>query len=243
MLRLQGGNFDVPDRMFHSIAQTFKNCMQMTSDVKELIPEFFQLPADFLENGEFLDLGTRQDGTRVHDVGLPPWASSPADFVRQHHAPLESDHVSAHLHEWIDLIFGYKQTGAEAAAADNVFYYLTYEGAVDIESIADPLERAALEAQVNEFGQIPLQLFTAAHPALFQVVKKTRTPNLSLRRRTRYPLRYEGKNEPSGGIPYSHIIGRWRVVLRNLFLKCIKRSRHGCKRRFLHSNSSQLFPH
>ena len=165
MLRLQGGNFDVPDRMFHSIAGTFKNCMNMTSDVKELIPEFFQLPADFLENSEFLDLGTRQDGTRVHDVGLPPWASSPADFVRKHHAALESDYVSAHLHEWIDLIFGYKQTGAEAVKADNVFYYLTYEGAVDIESITDPLEREALEAQVNEFGQIPLQLFTAPHPA------------------------------------------------------------------------------
>jgi hypothetical protein len=27
--------------------------------------------------------------------------------------------VSEHLHEWIDLIFGFKQRGAEAAAAAN----------------------------------------------------------------------------------------------------------------------------
>jgi hypothetical protein len=32
---------------------------------------------------------------------------------------LESNYVSNHLHEWIDLIFGYKQIGQEALEADN----------------------------------------------------------------------------------------------------------------------------
>lgn len=50
---------------------------------------------------------------------LPPWASTPAEFVRVHHEALESDFVSEHLHEWVDLIFGYKQRGDEAVAADN----------------------------------------------------------------------------------------------------------------------------
>lgn len=40
----------------------------------------------------------------------------------------ESEHVSSHLHEWIDLIFGCKQRGEEAINALNVFYYCTYEG-------------------------------------------------------------------------------------------------------------------
>ena len=59
--------------------------------------------------------GTTQSGTSIGDTVLPPWASSADDFVRQHREALESDYVSAHLHEWIDLIFGYKQKGSPSA--------------------------------------------------------------------------------------------------------------------------------
>jgi factor associated with neutral sphingomyelinase activation len=37
-----------------------------------------------------------------------------------------------------------------------VFYHLTYEGAVDIEKVTDPVERLALEAQIAEFGKLTL---------------------------------------------------------------------------------------
>lgn len=73
---------------------------------------------------------------------LPPWArGSPDEFVRLQREALECDHVSEHLHEWIDLIFGCKQRGRAAEAAANVFYYLTYEGAVDLDDIEDPMQR------------------------------------------------------------------------------------------------------
>ena len=45
-----------------------------------------------------------------------------------------------------------------------VFYHLTYEGAVDLDSITDPNERTALEMQISEFGQTPKQLFNVPHP-------------------------------------------------------------------------------
>ena len=64
---------------------------------------------------------------QVDDVQLPPWAEDPADFVAKLREALESDYVSANLHSWIDLVFGFKQTGQAAVEADNVFYYLTYE--------------------------------------------------------------------------------------------------------------------
>lgn len=76
---------------------------------------------------------------------------------------LESDHISKNLHHWIDLIFGYKQRGPEALKANNIFFHLCYEGAVDLDNINDLAKRHALEVQISEFGQIPKQLFDKPH--------------------------------------------------------------------------------
>ena len=73
----------------------------------------------------------------MEDVELPPWAAtsawggggelqqgggsallpSPAGFLAVNRAALESPHVSANLHRWIDLIFGCKQRGPAAGMA------------------------------------------------------------------------------------------------------------------------------
>ncbi|KCV71249.1 hypothetical protein H696_02199 [Fonticula alba] len=103
----------------------------------------------------------------LDDVELPPWAhGSPEQFIRIHRAALESDIVSSQLHLWIDLIFGFKQRGAEAVKANNVFHSLTYEGNYDPGRLRekDPLLLKATQDQVATFGQTPRQLFFAAHP-------------------------------------------------------------------------------
>uniref|UniRef100_A0A4W3HXN9 Neurobeachin-like protein 2 n=1 Tax=Callorhinchus milii TaxID=7868 RepID=A0A4W3HXN9_CALMI len=163
-IQLQSGRFDCADRQFHSIPATWQALMENPNDVKELIPEFFYFP-EFLENQNRFDLGRLQiSKERVNDVILPKWANSPEDFIYKHRKALESEHVSAHLHEWIDLIFGYKQRGPAAVEALNVFYYCTYEGAVDLDAIADEKERKALEGMISNFGQTPCQLLKEPHP-------------------------------------------------------------------------------
>ena len=163
-LGLQGDKFDRADRLFDSIAGTWNNVLVNPSDVKELIPEFFYNP-DFLVNSNGFDFGTKQNGIPLGDVTLPPWASSPEEFVRINRIALESDYVTQHLPAWIDLIFGFKQRGKEAELAHNVFYFLTYEGAVDLDAIEDEVKRSATEDQIEYYGQTPAQLLRRPHPS------------------------------------------------------------------------------
>lgn len=81
-LSLQGGEFDCADRLFGDVTGTWNSVLLDMSDVKELVPEFFYLPEIFT-NHNGLDMGTTQKGQKMGDAGLPPWASSPLDFVRK----------------------------------------------------------------------------------------------------------------------------------------------------------------
>jgi factor associated with neutral sphingomyelinase activation len=50
--------------------------------------------------------------------------SDHVEFISKLREALECDHVSKNLHNWIDLIFGYKQNGPEAIEANNGIIYL-----------------------------------------------------------------------------------------------------------------------
>ncbi|XP_072473428.1 neurobeachin-like protein 1 isoform X1 [Notamacropus eugenii] len=183
-IQLQSGRFDCADRQFHSIPATWQALMDNPYDVKELIPEFFYFP-EFLENHNHFNLGRLQISKElVSDVVLPKWAKSAEDFIYKHRKALESEYVSAHLHEWIDLIFGYKQRGPDAVEALNVFYYCSYEGAVDLDALTDEKERKALEGMINNFGQTPCQLLKEPHPPRLSaeevVQRQTKTDTATL---------------------------------------------------------------
>lgn len=144
------GSFDIPDRSFHSMDITWKLASrESNTDFKEAIPEFYYLP-EVLKNLQHFDFGKRQNGVRVHDVTLPPWAKGDArlfalinrqvgifavcclqnfGYIRiltlvnnKTLQALESNQVRKYLNDWIDLIFGYKQTGKAAIQAMNVFH-------------------------------------------------------------------------------------------------------------------------
>ncbi|XP_048840018.1 neurobeachin a isoform X3 [Brienomyrus brachyistius] len=162
-LNANENKFDHPDRTFSSISRSWRTCQRDTSDVKELIPEFYYLPEMFVNSNGY-NLSQREERAVAGDVGLPPWAKKPEDFVRINRMALESEFVSCQLHQWIDLIFGYKQRGPEAVRALNVFHYMTYEGSVNLDSVTDSLMREATETQIQTLGQTPSQLLIEPHP-------------------------------------------------------------------------------
>ena len=122
------------------------------------------------------------------DVALPRWASNVSDFISKMRAALESEHVSQHLPSWIDLIFGFKQSGDAAVKADNLFHPVCYVGSKGspeeaVDALSLPME--VLETQLQEFGRMPRQLFFEAHPP------RLRTPKWPLSK-----LQDEGQSEP-----------------------------------------------
>ena len=160
---IQGGKFDHATRVFKSVGATYKMVTTITNDYRELVPEFFYFPEMFVNNNR-LDLGKTDEGV-VNDVVLPPWAKNAFDFVYKHRQALESEYVSQHLHEWIDLTWGYKQKGTEAWKAANVYFKEAYEDVWDDPRYKSDAGLKNIAEQMQEtVGQVPCQLFKEPHP-------------------------------------------------------------------------------
>lgn len=147
--------WDDTQRVFYSMNEAFLSSSKTNqTDLKEPIPEIYSFPEMFL-NLSKLDIEKNRE-----DVILPEWSNnSPYKFTEGYRKCLES---SEEINQWIDLIFGYKETGENALKAKNLFLPSAYHS-----STADLLmiDINAFEDQVILFGQCPLQLFPKEHPA------------------------------------------------------------------------------
>lgn len=77
---------------------------------EECIPEFFCDPSIFVSIHDDLP-----------DLRTPDWCNGSVDeFIRTHRLLLDSDLVSKKLHNWIDLVFGFKLSGEASVEAKNV---------------------------------------------------------------------------------------------------------------------------
>jgi hypothetical protein len=77
---------------------------------------------------------------------------------------MEADYVSENINHWIDLFFGYKQSGQDAIDAYNLYSPELYESAWTKKALKDPRRRAEIEATMTHVGQIPPKLFSTPHP-------------------------------------------------------------------------------
>ena len=161
-LQLQKGSFGPAERMFNSVKEFWNYICSNTSEVHELIPEFFNSDGGFLINIHNASLGKTKNEKLIDDVSLPKWAKSAKDFINIQRSALESEYVSANISNWIDLIFGYKQRGEAAEAHDNLFHPVTYDN-YNIEEYPDDKKNGFI-TQILQCGQTPLQLFFEPHP-------------------------------------------------------------------------------
>jgi len=163
-IELQDQKFDKPNRLFWSVEKSWEGVNSNSPDFRELIPEFFTLP-DFLSNENEFDLGVNADtGDKISDVVLPPWCKSATEFIHINREALESDYVTCHINDWIDLIFGYKQSGIQAINSYNTFHHYCYPDSVTKEVLEDSELLRQIQMHASNTGMIPKQLFVIPHP-------------------------------------------------------------------------------
>ncbi|OHT11447.1 Beige/BEACH domain containing protein [Tritrichomonas foetus] len=148
------GGWDDSQRLFVSMNDAYISAaVTNPSDLKELIPALYQTP-EALTNISKLTLSVSDN------VALPDWSNDSPNFFVENLMRLLNE--SQNIQAWIDLIFGYKQTGEAAIEAKNVFHPSSYHSCrkEDVE-----MDEDAFRSQVLNFGQCPVQLFQKSHPS------------------------------------------------------------------------------
>ncbi|OHS97896.1 hypothetical protein TRFO_35805 [Tritrichomonas foetus] len=135
-------NTEIQSQSFTDIGEYFQQVVNEGKYFSELVPEFFFQP-------EFL----------TKEIHLPKWAKNNIDFIYLQRKALESNYVSAHLNEWIDLIFGSFQNSIDHL---NVYDEKLYSNVWT--KYQDPSMIDQIKSNLMLLGQLPTPIFTEKHP-------------------------------------------------------------------------------
>ena len=181
LVEIQGDGFDVADRLFLRIQNSFYTAVSEKCDLREIIPEFFTLPEMFL-NINSLELGKinmlqfikdyklgnevldndKKEIKNLNEVMLPKWCKkSPYLFVEKYRKIIESPSIN--INPWIDLIFGYTQRGIKSQRIGNLFLPYTYDGVINSrltkENLLKNREENEYMMRLFEMGVNPSKVF------------------------------------------------------------------------------------
>lgn len=138
-LSIHDGKFDDPDRMFVSLPE-YMEILYNSDEYKESTPEFFSFPEMFL-NLNSMPIGDLK--TQYENI---------FDLIYQFRKTLESDFVSYHLGNWIDMIWGVSQHRFGNLENINLFSPYLYDD-------YNKNESEIAKAMLSTLGSIPPKIF------------------------------------------------------------------------------------
>ncbi|EZG61983.1 beige/BEACH domain protein, partial [Gregarina niphandrodes] len=148
-MMINEGRLDYQQRSFSDMRQAWERVKREPNSFLELLPEMYGNSCRFLKKVTFATDLRQGGGDAVPDVNVhcvtpftkclctdlfmkscncrPEFLNNDALwFLFCHRLILESPPVSAAVHHWIDLIFGYKQKGEAARREHNLFHPASY---------------------------------------------------------------------------------------------------------------------
>ena len=123
---------------------------------------------------------------QMSDLSLPTWCKSKADFINYHRSLLESDHVSKHLHLWIDLTFGEALAGERAVKEKNFPLYCVRKLNNDHlcqgnchSSLSGASDEKDVRSESSTLKSFFVQLFAHRHPERHSMLRNAITPRIN----------------------------------------------------------------
>ena len=164
LIELQGNKFDDPQRLFHNLHLTFSSATGQKSDVRELCPEFFYFNQMFININNFnfgkaIDITTTNENAQyvIDNVQLPKWTDNNAGVFIETQRTILEEICTRDIHEWVDLMFGSKQTGHKARKHQNIYIPYSYEGVIKLNEYND--KTLQMHLRLAEMGLCPIKVY------------------------------------------------------------------------------------
>lgn len=139
LIMINKGKFPPLSRVFNSMEAEYTQVMSQPKIFNELEPQFFYAPEIFINFNRF----------KFKKFQLPPYEENPVKFVYLNRKALESEYVTSHLNEWIDVIWGIRQRDQTCQMRPEMYFE----------------DKNPRSMNIRSFGHVQSKLFVKPHPS------------------------------------------------------------------------------